>query len=422
MEGQLSPQFRIVIVGGGLAGLVAAVALRAANRKIIILEKSHEHKEIGAAISLQPNATKILEKWGLGELLLRRGGVPDKGFRIYSTDGELRTEIPFSREKFGADRMLYHRADLLDALKEAATSPDGAGPPVEIRLASKVIECDCDAGIVQLSGGTSVTTDLIIGADGIHSKMRQFVTGIAATAVQTGISAYRILMPSLALAGVPEVIKILDPSEAWTTMIMGYDRRVIMGPCRQGTLFSIVCLVPDEFMNEKSTIDSWTSEGSLDKLLETFSSFPEWVKDIFRASSSLGLWQLRDLDPLETWINGRAILIGDAGHAMLPTQGQGASQSIEDAEALQVMFADLKEGVPSKKCIMGRLAKTMACRLERVSLIQKFSRMQARPATSADGKALTMNTLEFESYNCSYEGAADWMVGQANPINEHSGY
>ena len=84
-------------------------------------------------------------------------------------------------------------------------------------------------------------------------------------------------------------------------------------------------------MNEDMESASWTSEGDLESLLESFKEFPDWCKRLFRHSPNRGLWQLRDLDPLDTWVNGRVIIIGDASHAMLPTQGQGASQSVEDA-------------------------------------------------------------------------------------------
>ena len=403
-----SEPFRIVIVGGGIAGLVAAISLRGPGRKITVLEQSKEHKEIGAAISLQPNATKILEQWGLGPLLKRKGGVPDEGFKIFSMDGTLKAAIPFSRETYGAERMLYHRVDLLEALKEAATTTNGPGEPADIILSSRVVDCDPSSGTVKLVNGVSFSGDLIIGADGIHSKLREYVTGSDIGAVPTGTSAYRIIVPTSQLMENPQISSVIDLKKPWTSMVIGHDRRVIMGPCRDGKLFSMACLVPDEFMNEKSATNSWTSEGSTEKLLQSFDSFPEWLKEIFRSAPSLGLWQLRDISPLKTWFKDRVILIGDAAHAMLPTQGQGASQSVEDAEALQEFFSDI-HGRPLAERITTRLEMVFKCRYERVSLIQGYSRQQARPATSENGQKITMNTLEFNDYNCGYEGAKKWL-------------
>jgi salicylate hydroxylase len=103
-------------------------------------------------------------------------------------------------------------------------------------------------------------------------------------------------MPTEKIEGVPNASKIMNPQDPWTTMIFGHDRRIIMGPCRNGRVFSVVCLVPDEFMNETSSNSPWTSSGSKEKLLERFCDFPAWIKEILKAAPSLGLWQLHDIN------------------------------------------------------------------------------------------------------------------------------
>jgi salicylate hydroxylase len=164
-----SSPFRIVIVGGGIAGLTAAIALRAPNRRIVVLEQSRLNKEIGALISLQPNASKIAyDTFRLGSELEHARGMADEGFRIYSTDGELVNEIPLTiKVEHGGSRVVYHRRDLHDALKKAALSTDRDGEPVEIRVSSRVIGCDPWGGSVYLENGEKVEGDIIIGADGM---------------------------------------------------------------------------------------------------------------------------------------------------------------------------------------------------------------------------------------------------------------
>ncbi|KAM6505983.1 hypothetical protein FSOLCH5_014160 [Fusarium solani] len=397
------PELHVVIVGGGIAGLAAAIALRHPNRRITVLERSRMLREVGALLSLQPNASKIVSKWSLDSFLQKTEPLIDRGFRIFDADGKCVRELAFETSQFGADRILYHRQDLQAALGDAATSEHLPGKPADIRTASQVVSVDCEEGIITLESGEEIYGDMIIGADGIHSVVRTAVLGEERGALPTGTSAYRMLIPIEKLEGISAPEKLLDPHDPYTAMVMGHDRRVIMGPGRGGKLYGIVALVPDEKLSEKSS-DSWVSAGSIDKLLEAYSDFPSWLHNIFRASPDIALWQLRDIDPLSRWVRGRAILIGDAAHAMLPTQGQGASQSIEDAEALQAFLSD----VQSRDQVGAALNRVFDVRSERASLIQKFSREQARPATDGASREVKLDPAQFVKYNCDYEGAVDW--------------
>lgn len=161
--------FRIVIVGGGIAGFAAAIALRAPNRKITVIEQSRLNKEIGALISFQPNASRIIQStWGLD--LSDARPMVDREFRIYNTDGVLVNSVPLlGKVEYEGDRLAFHRRDLHDFLKAQATINDGhrSGDPIEVRVASRVVSCDPVEGNVTLESGECVTGDLIIGADGM---------------------------------------------------------------------------------------------------------------------------------------------------------------------------------------------------------------------------------------------------------------
>lgn len=161
--------FHIVIVGGGIAGFAAAIALRGPNRHITILEQSNLNKEIGALISFQPNASRILQStWGLD--LRDARPLVDEGFRIYNTEGRLVNSVPLlAKTGYGGDRLLFHRRDVHDVLKRAVTSPSLGFDKrsVDIRTASRVVNCDEQQGRVTLENGNIIQGDLIIGADGM---------------------------------------------------------------------------------------------------------------------------------------------------------------------------------------------------------------------------------------------------------------
>ncbi|KAK7911832.1 hypothetical protein PG985_014313 [Apiospora marii] len=416
--GSVTEEFRIIIAGGGIAGLATAIALRAPNRQITVLERSRMLGEVGALISLQPNATKIVSRWGIDRFIEQAEPMPDRAFRIFNLEGKMVREMRLETDMFGADRMLYHRQDLHKGLLDAATSPDLPGNPAVVRTASAVAGCDPDAGTVTLQSGETLEADLIIGADGIHSAIRTAVLGEERSAIPTGISAYRLLIPIENLKNLDLPDNLIDTSgsatEGSTTMIMGHDKRVIMGPGRGGKVFGVVALVPDEKMHEASSTASWVEAGSRQKLMESYADFPGWLRDIFAQAPDIALWQLRDIDPLPTWTRGRALLVGDAAHAMLPTQGQGASQSVEDAEALQAFLCDVgSRGRPSAEEVGAALQRVLAARYDRASLIQLYSRQQARPATDSKlSNKVTLDPAQFMRYNCDYHGAEDWVARQ----------
>lgn len=389
----LPTHFRIIIVGGGIAGLAAAIALRKDDRHITILEQSRLSTEIGATISLQPNATRILQQsWGLSTLLEDSNGMVDHGFRIYNINGEMVNEIPLrSKTQYEADRIMWHRQDLHAYLRKMATSTERKGQPANLRTSARVASCDCQEGKVTLEDGEVLEADLVIGADGIHSALRTLVLGKEVKPKPTGSSAYRLMLPTAVLnERAPQFSTNIKPEEPYTSMVMAHSCRLIMGPARNSQLYSVVGLVPDERMNEDPNgAQSWVTKGDPQKMLDTFRDFPSWTQDVLRNAESIGLWQLRDIDPLEKWHSGRTILIGDAAHAMLPTQGQGASQTIEDAEALGTLFEHVF-GRPTKDEVLSILAAVFKSRYERASLIQQFSREAAKPATEQGSNIIRM--------------------------------
>jgi salicylate hydroxylase len=171
----------------------------------------------------------------------------DKEFRICSTDGKEKTRIDLiSKLSYGANRVVYHRQDLHDVLKEAATSSISQAPGAKIRVSSRVVSANCLEGSVMLENGEVLEGfDVVIGADGIRSMIRGSVLEKEVNAVPTGVSAYRMIISAKSIEDDEQISNFLNPRDSCTTMVVGHDCRLIMGPARNGEIYSIVAMVPD---------------------------------------------------------------------------------------------------------------------------------------------------------------------------------
>ncbi|KAK4334659.1 hypothetical protein RTBOTA2_003395 [Rhodotorula toruloides] len=288
----------------GIAGLAAATALR--HHNVTVLEQSRLKEEIGAAIHLAPNASKIAPSGASTST--------SSAYHELGADGNTHFKIPiFAKKEFDAPWLLNHRVDLHNELKRLATTEDGPGSPATIRTAAKVVRVDCEEGVVELQDG-----EVIKAADGIHSVARTAVLGDQLIAKRSGHSAYRALIPADIVTANPRIAHIVagDAQGTGLTTYMGPDRRLVAYPCRRSQYLNIVAIVPDS--EAEGSTEQWQVPGRPEQLLESFSAFCEDAKDILRNISSCALWQLHEQDPLETWTKGKVILIGDAAHAMLP--------------------------------------------------------------------------------------------------------
>ncbi|KAI5477314.1 zeaxanthin epoxidase [Pseudohyphozyma bogoriensis] len=385
-----SEKLKVIVVGAGIAGLACA------------------------PIHLGPNASKIALAWGLD---LDAIGSPEcVRYREHTgATGEVIVNAPMNpRAAFGAPWLLNHRVDLHNELKRLATAEEieGAkGGPAEIRSSARVVSTDCTAGTVTLESGEVLSADVIIGADGIHSVTKEAVLGEKHTASPSGHSAYRCLIPAEVLEKEEDLKYLVESESADMTGVlstwMGEDRRVVAYPCRRFKFLNVVAIIPDTDLKENST-ESWSAEGVVSEMVAAFPSFPPVVHKLLSLAPSCGLWQLRDQDPLPTWVNGHVILVGDAAHAMLPHQGQGGGQSIEDAEALGAVLAGLTKADVAQ--IPERLKLVEKIRMERATKIQGYSRTKALGVQT--GNSWTANANEFAGYNFSYPGAIAWAKKQ----------
>ncbi|UPK89255.1 hypothetical protein LCI18_000190 [Fusarium solani-melongenae] len=361
---------RVAIIGAGIGGLSAAIGLRRQGHQVDLYEKSSFAVELGAGIHLTPNGNGILRRWGIfaeefgGTLLNRRFEFHYNGELILDEDlttPNLRWEHPWH---------LVHRVALHERLKRAATGEDGRGLPAILHTSSEVVHVSPERGKITLVNGTIIEADVIIGADGVHSRSRRFICDSMPGVVSSGKGAFRFLIPRSLADEDPEtqsLVKARDAAYMW----FANDRRVVLYPCNSNKTLNFVCIHPEEESHSMAG-DGWDKTGSLEQVLEVFKSFDPVLLRLFRKmdSKELKVWQLLDMEKPSAWVNERMALLGDAAHPFTPYQGQGANQAIEDAAAITVVlpYGTCPADVPE------RLKMYQKIRYDRAHKIQSDSR------------------------------------------------
>lgn len=203
----------IIVVGAGVAGLCAAVALRQAGHSVIIFEKSRFAAEIGAALLLSPNGTRVLSRLGFSFERVRGCRVTAwDTFDGATLEKMASLNLEDAEERYGAPLMTVHRVDFHNELMRLATSDDcDEGPKVKLLLSSRVVKASAQEGTVVLVDGSVKKADLIVAADGVHSVLRDVVLGHEAPrASPTGLSAYRFLVPTESLLNDPQLVEFMN--------------------------------------------------------------------------------------------------------------------------------------------------------------------------------------------------------------------
>ena len=314
---------RVIVVGAGIGGLAAALGLVRAGQRVTVLEQVAELGEVGAGLSITPNAGKALIALGLGGELERIGSRPTAGAMRHYASGEILVRLPQDRtaETNGVPLYHMHRADLHAALLAALLRLQ----PAALHAGTTVVGLEQGRNAISalLSNGERITADWLVGADGIHSAVRAALFGHDAP-LFTGFVAFRGLVPA---AGAPAVL--FDPP---LCMTMGPRRLLMRYPLRNRTLINFVALAHRSAWME----EGWSVRAEIAELQAEFHDFEPVSQQLLALApcDRLFKWGLFDRDPLPSWTRGRATLLGDAAHAMPPFTGQGAVMALEDAAVL----------------------------------------------------------------------------------------
>jgi salicylate hydroxylase len=358
---------RVAVVGAGIGGLTLAIALRRRGVSVTVYEQAAELREIGAGVALSANATRHLHRLGLGDALDSVSVQPSAlVFRRWD-DGEVIASHRMGaryRDAFGAPYYGVHRA-ALQRVFAAALEP---GVVEHGRRCVGIAE-DGGAVRVELADGRGAEADVVVGADGVHSVVRPHVAGERA-AVFSGTVGYRGLVPVERLPSLPDP----TPLQFWA----GPRAHLLHYSIEGGRVVNFLAVV----RQAQWTSETWNEPCAVADALAAFEGWHDAVTEMVGAVPEGSRWALHDHAPLERWSAGRTVLIGDAAHAMLPHQGQGANQTIEDAIALADLLEDTDAaGIPAA------LARYEALRAPRTRRVQRWSRLVADWMHLPDGPA-----------------------------------
>ncbi|MBM3485701.1 MAG: salicylate 1-monooxygenase [Alphaproteobacteria bacterium] len=315
----------IAIIGAGIGGLALAAVLRRAGIAADIYEQAAAFGHVGAGIQLTANATKALTPLGILPHLRRTGFAAALGYNRMWNTGEATNVLPMGRaieDRYGSPDLSMHRSVLHFALAELIEL-------ARLHLGRKLVGLAPDGDRVRLdfADGGTIVAEAVIGADGLHSVVREALFG-AERPRFTGKVAYRTIFPIDRVVGheVEERVKWWGP-----------DRHVVsyVTTAAQDEVY-FIAVVPDAAF----TRESWSLVGDHAELLSAFTHFHPRARALLAAAPEVRKWALLDRDPMPSWGEGRVVLLGDACHPMPPVMAQGGASAIEDAVILGRILAD----------------------------------------------------------------------------------
>jgi 6-hydroxynicotinate 3-monooxygenase len=362
----MAGSLRIAIVGAGMGGLATAAALRRVGIDVAVYEQAMQFARIGAGIQIGCNAMKVLRELGLERRLRAQSFYPRSWNNRDWRTGEIKFDMIFgesAERKFGAPYLLAHRGDLHAALASAV-------PAECVKLGHRLVGLDEVGDGVRLSfaNGATALADAVVGADGVHSLVREILFG-ASPVNFTGRIAYRTTYPAALLGGE----KIDDCTKWW-----GEDRHIVIyyvKPDRSEVYF-VTSQPEPEFR-----IESWSAKGDVRELRAAFKGFDRQVENVLVACPDVHKWAIVDRNALARWAERNVTLLGDACHPMTPYMAQGAAMAIEDGAVLSRCL----EGV-DRDGVANAFRRFEATRRDRTARVQQTSRTNTwlKEKTDAD--------------------------------------
>jgi len=346
----------IAIIGAGIGGLALVAALRQTGIDAIVYEQAEAFARVGAGIQQSPNAMKVHRGLGIEGKLREVGFAPTSSLNRDAISGKVTNDHPLGsvvEERYGAPYLTLHRGDLHAALADIV--------PAQTVIRGKTLVQVAEVGArvaLTFADGSEAEADLVIGADGAHSLVREHVAGPEQPRF-TGKLAYRTTYPASRLAGV----NIGTSRSKW----WGKDRHIVIYYVT-GKRDEIYFTTSQPEKADWMTRESWSTKGDLAELRAAFAHFHSDVQAVLAAAPEVHKWGIYEREALPTWSKGHVTLLGDACHPMTPYMASGAAMALEDAVVLARCLAD-----EDFESIEAALRTYEAIRKPRASAVQKGS-------------------------------------------------
>jgi salicylate hydroxylase len=347
----------IAVVGAGIGGLTAALSLYRAGFDVQVYEQASTVSEVGAGIQVSPNASRVLHGLGLADDLAELGVRPLAIHQRRWQDGRTLVRAPLGDvvvEAFGFPHYQMHRADLLATLLRAL-------PAERVHVGHRLVALTDHGDRVEarFEDADPVNADVLVGADGIHSAVRETLFG-PQDAHFTGCAAYRGLIPAERLAD----LELEVTSQVW----MGPGKHFVHYYVQSERLVNFVAVVEQDSW----TRESWTDHGDVAAALAEYDGWHPQVRTILGSVDQTFVWALFDRAPLERWSVGRVTLLGDACHPMLPFMAQGAAQAVEDGATLTACLLRERDNIAEALRLYEELRLPRASKIQGLSAANKI--------------------------------------------------
>ncbi|KAF4440932.1 hypothetical protein F53441_12151 [Fusarium austroafricanum] len=337
---------KVGIIGAGIGGLSAAIALRRTGAQVEIFERSNFQNEIGAAITITPNGMRILQHFGFDPTLAR--GVENKQMRMVD---------PYTLKDLLVEDFRQVEDDYVVSSDESYP-----GPPVIIHNGHSVAKFDCGGGKIVLDNGDVFKKDLVVVADGVRTKLISEIAQQDIPLEDVGSSFYRCLIPFDEINKDPELAAIFKDQDPgfWVPFELSTGTFLVTYPCRDQKMLNVAFRHKTKTNNKHA--DDWNTDTNIEDLIAMVERFNPLLPKLFGLTSSVSVHKVFRREPLETYTSGRAVIIGDAAHPIQPTHGkstiiskspvlllikqitaQGAVLAIEEAASLEALFTNVRD-------------------------------------------------------------------------------